>query len=717
MQNSSTAADPGNITAIADIAILALLPGLASDDPKIREKAVRALPGLRNTPGLKNERIMDSLLAALRDPHIGVRTTAMFPLTESNDPRITEALVAVARFDVAPSIRSFACDRLGKRRDVAAVDSLIAVLRYDSASNVRGRAAAALSAFKGPPIFHPLLAALADPVGEVRAQAVSALGRLKDEQSVDALAGMLSDADPAVSRAATDALGRLGHPPSVDLLIATIRGRFGRLARTSVLESVLNYLQQQEMVRLVEYLADPDEAVREAVGGTLRWSLRAMPAIAAVLPLSMPRERLLLVGYLAETGSTYDDIQDARTKAIGPVLQRATDAEAKVRAAAIEGLGALHAAEEMPILLAACSDPEACVRRAAAWALGALEDTSAVNSLTDLLIDPDSSVRAHAVTSLGLFYNEALDPLLKARRDPSPTVRRHITQELLWRVDDAGQWLVEARESESYDPARPPSPASLSVATNSNDALPDSLRHAVDNALAVMKAHPEHHLPPSLRQPIYDGFGSRLDSTANYARGRLALWTARRVLPFFEQSDPRDDRPRQFIEMGEDVLVGMVARSGAHGWLLFMTGGETVDRDNISRAANHAADAAINALSEVLGKNGLDHPQRLVIEKEDGTFLSQDELTDAYKQDDAAATAAMATAWGSPISLSLQKRPYKGPRRRPRATTHFRWGDRCRLRVYRKRPFTADKLQAFWEWWLNEAVPSAWTASRLLFVV
>ncbi len=190
--------------------------------------------------------------------------------------------------------------------------------------------------------------------------------------------------------------------------------------------------------------------------------------------------------------------------------------------------------------------------------------------------------------------------------------------------------------------------------------MPEPLEQAVGAALAAMHAAPGHELAPEYRRAIYSALGPPMgERPPDRLRGLLAIYTARHVLPIFEQYRLRNDtKAADLIRLGEGVLNGMATIKEAETTLQIITGGDWPDSE-MHPAGRAAGFAALRAVAEVLGYNGLNHD---------------------YDGSDSAMSAAIAVCAG--WTLPHKKEP--------------------------------EKLQAFWEWWLLEAIATVWRAGQSL---
>lgn len=106
-----------------------------------------------------------------------------------------------------------------------------------------------------------------------------------------------------------------------------------------------------------------------------------------------PAVRMDAAGDLVAHGET------SRERVLPALEKAASDADSRVRAAALRGLGELRAKEMLPAILVACEDDDALVRQEAIAALGDVGDERAIGKLERALVDKRPEVRFQAVMS------------------------------------------------------------------------------------------------------------------------------------------------------------------------------------------------------------------------------------------------------------------------------------------------------------------------------
>jgi len=660
-----------------DSAYWTLLDALAHGEALVRLVAIAELGRLGDT------RALDPLVAVLEDADERVRIKAIYALQTLQDRRAVEPLLSMLRYDAVARVRIVAARMLGYGgfRDSRAVEHLAVALR-DSDADVRSAAAVALYELADDRALDALHAVLHDPVAHVRGRAARTLGALGDSRAVAPLLTMLEhDDSPEACRDVIAALRRLGRLPPLDAMFDILRGRFDRRGRIIVLDTVLAELSRAEIAALVDYMADDDEVIREVIVSALRQSADVTPRLIAHLEMAGPRERRLIMSWLPGPGLLRIRF-DKDSTIVKRLLGGLTDPDPAVRAEVAEGVGWLVDALEddededeeveqvillreqaVDALVGALADPSAEVRKAAVWALQAFEEDRVTDALVALLSDPNLGVRAHVVRMLKWFGT----PIVPEAADSLEGV-------------PTGSVL-----------ALPETPAfSMPAVALDSVGLPVALREAIDDALASMRLHRQYRLeaPPRLR--IYDEFGSWLDPEANRARGLLALWTARHVLPLAQAPRAWSYDLEEIVETAEDVLTGMLVRSAARVQYARVTEGRWHDPEFYGHVAAYVTAAAYYALSEVIGGMGLEADVRANMFNPDGYVrLGGRSSTARWTEEeeyrgDAAAWAALAAAWD---------------------------GDDDDQASFER--FNPADFREFWEWWLTEAVPAAWAARSM----
>jgi len=199
----------------------------------------------------------------------------------------------------------------------------------------------------------------------------------------------------------------------------------------------------------------------------------------------------------------------------------------------------------------------------------------------------------------------------------------------------------------------------------------DTIRPLLDTVLGEVQANRDHEMDPQRRREVYDALRGL---AGEEAVGWLAVVTARRVLPVFQQRYPEDTLPHELLETAVGVLRGQVDDARAEEMLDcgYHASGSAwgYDEREIPWPVWLAGNASYHALKEVRGRQPL---STLPEHCRDGTptpWSDQDLCQFAFG--DTAAVAAVASA----------------------SNAH---GTAC----------DPQRLLAYWRWWLAEAIPAA----------
>lgn len=206
-------------------------------------------------------------------------------------------------------------------------------------------------------------------------------------------------------------------------------------------------------------------------------------------------------------------------------------------------------------------------------------------------------------------------------------------------------------------------------------SLPGVLIQAIEWAHVAVRKHPQHDLSLGYRQAIWAAMGPRQRPSAAVnpvgleRRTTLAVEATRHVLPIWQQRFPNDTTPQQILDEVDRLLDGQVTIQQAtddrgNFWEYF---DELVYQDEDNTNAASVGTAAVQALSAAIFDE--DFPANNI------DYQRVDKGTDPYELD-ASFYAAAAYAGGA---------------------------------VWEETSSSA-KRREFWEWWLNEAVPSAYMA-------
>ncbi len=351
--------------------------------------------------------------------------------------------------------KSWVCRTLRMAGSERAVPALAALL-------VDPRLAAdaqyALRSIPGPKPDEALRKALPRTQGLLKAGVIQTLGARADYQALSLIAPLAGDPDPLVAEAALYALGHIGGPEALAAVQKTLvpagLERYREHAILLCAESLLASGDASEAAHASRalYYRSADPVIKSA---TLRCYVLAEGAAAGpvfieALLSGQPLVRAAAARLLCESGSD-PIVSEVLAKfnlwtpetqacvlgmvtnacALGTVRGAARGGNEQVRIAAIEALGRLGGAADVPMLVAEAASAEgraqsaarqalqslrgpgvsqalaaalqpglAPARCEAARALAARNDTSAVPALLDLAADADGSVRREAQKAL-----------------------------------------------------------------------------------------------------------------------------------------------------------------------------------------------------------------------------------------------------------------------------------------------------------------------------
>ena len=220
-------------------------------------------------------------------------------------------------------------------------------------------------------------------------------------------------------------------------------------------------------------------------------------------------------------------------------------------------------------------------------------------------------------------------------------------------------------------------------------ALPTSAQALCDQLLELMRNDPDHHITPLQRHELLQilDVPDVPSPVLNRFRGWLGIMTARYVLPIWQATLPiwseippdlpdNNLLPERLITLAESVVAGTTDLQHAwqeanEQWYIVGNIGDsfTAFRDDIPLNVYYACDAALRALYETLNTDFLDQ----MPEHADSTDAT---LLDEWR--DSASSAVVAYAGGGEVE-----------------------------------PEDILKRRLFWEWWLQEALPAAWSRSNM----
>ncbi len=392
----------GNARAVP--ALLQTVQATTTEDGDVREIALRALarigdpvavppliealkkaegwlaPRIADILGRHGDLVVEPMIAFLdEESRHPARAWAAAVLGEVKAPRSYPVLVKSLN-DLDDEVRAKSAGALGRLGDVRAVPHLLDRLLTDPIPFVRARIAGALGQFAGDEVIERLVRSLGDPAWWVRMRSVEALEQI-GARAERPLLMALDDVDPEIRIRAAVSLERLGVPARI------IRQIAAGDPPADAEETLVRFAVAGAKEMLAEHLDHPSAAVRVAV---VRAARRA--------------GRRELEADLAKTARR--------------------DADAGVRAAAVEALRALSARDSLPVAVEALGDADENVRSEALGFIGDLGSAELTPALLARLDDPIVRVRAGVAKSLGLVRAAGVEEAFeRLAGDLSPEVR------------------------------------------------------------------------------------------------------------------------------------------------------------------------------------------------------------------------------------------------------------------------------------------------------
>jgi len=234
------------------------------------------------------------------------------------------------------------------------------------------------------------------------------------------------NADPRVIPAMIDAI----LTPGEEVLVPPPEP--AAMARASIADNlrVANELARKRgtkvvvpQPRLIAALKDENPSIRKSAAA----ALYAVGDAGAVEPLlAIANDRAAGRDLRIVTAYALGGIRDARV--VPPLIALTSDADPRVRDAAIRALGDCRDRRALPALTASLKDSESINRSHAVTALASAGGASTLPALLSLINDVESEIRYAAITALGELRDQrATDPLIaRLEREQADNVRSAI---------------------------------------------------------------------------------------------------------------------------------------------------------------------------------------------------------------------------------------------------------------------------------------------------
>jgi HEAT repeat protein len=395
----------------------ALIRSLGDPDDVVRQNAVKAL-GKIGQRG--NASVVVALLPRLDDQKTDVRRETVEQLEQLGDRRAVIPLVT--KFDDANKPVVLAAIRaVGKLGDRAAVPALVRKMR-DSVEEVRSYAVEALGHLGAVEAIDPLLEQLGVGSDTAREKVAYALGQIAASPGAgkageDAMRMLVENlAQPTTRHAAQNAL-RVAGKAAVPALVAHLQGKLKGDPTTAV-----GLLAERADARATAALATELDRGRVATPLVLK-ALGATGDPQALVPVLGALSSKDAAIRLAAMDALHP-LLGTDTRAGDVLVEHLSDEDLEVRVLAAEYLGILELKSAAPrlISLAGTGNPTR-LRRAAIDALGHMHAPQAVKVLVDVLREGPGELHGPAATALSYIADRSAIPQLvaQARADRGPT--------------------------------------------------------------------------------------------------------------------------------------------------------------------------------------------------------------------------------------------------------------------------------------------------------
>ena len=198
---------------ISEKEMLIYLEQMNENDSAIRLEAISMITGI------KDGRLIYSLVKALQDDDLGIQQAAMDALVAYDDQAVVHNLIPLLA-DRRVSVKNMAQEILEKTGG-SGLNLLVAHI-HDKDEDVRKMIADILGKLELPDAVPVLIEMLKDPNDNVRSSAIEGLGRITDPSIVDNLITLL-DQDDWVAMFAAESLGRIGDRKAVSPLVRILK--------------------------------------------------------------------------------------------------------------------------------------------------------------------------------------------------------------------------------------------------------------------------------------------------------------------------------------------------------------------------------------------------------------------------------------------------------------------------------------------------------------
>lgn len=221
-------------------------------------------------------------------------------------------------------------------------------------------------------------------------RAISAMARLEDARATEKLRTFLSHEDREIRREAVKSLGSAREEKGLFPLLIQWQRESDEDVRREIVSALKNYDSDRIIPPLIEGLESRSVSIRR----------EATESLAFILD----RERTIFRSTMLK-----------KRRAVPPLIMALSDEDAKVREAAVKGLGYSESYRAIEPVIQTLNDPDEAVRGAAAVSAGFLKDKRALGALLQMVRNHDEAdwVRGKAAVAVSILTGDfVLKPLL-----------------------------------------------------------------------------------------------------------------------------------------------------------------------------------------------------------------------------------------------------------------------------------------------------------------
>ena len=355
---------------------------------------------------------------------------------------IERRLIALLQSNIKPGAKDFACKQLSLIGTEAAVPALAAMLRDPKTSDI---ARYALERIPGAGANRALGEALAKSSGKPRIGIIATLGRRQDAASVAWLRPLAQAGDQQTAAAALFALAEIADTAALEILLES-RNKAAAEAYLKAADRLAERNNKADALAIYQklYAADVPPIVRAGAlhGIAATGGAESIPVLLQALR-GDARLQAVAIRELAPTSAKQLAAEMPRVSAAGqvrilaalaarddrsalPVFTAALNSTSPaVRVAALEGVGLIGDASQVPLLAKVAAGDDETAKAAARASLVRIHGDGVDPALVALLSGTEPKIELEAVRAAGDRGLTAAAPaLLKLARDADESVRR-----------------------------------------------------------------------------------------------------------------------------------------------------------------------------------------------------------------------------------------------------------------------------------------------------